>query len=1634
MFVLQLSRSDTFANISSLPASSEINREVKRTGVFPTTFEGAREKLEAAKKMHNWRMGAMDAASGITYSERTSGQKSWDKPREEIEAGGYGSRPGISVGRSPAAVKLEEMGYKDGEQELLNLQLDERFQKAHAEASTAIDGLKRTYDGVKKQLDSTTDPAGRRKLQLLMDDLAYAANVAASVVLKEEERYTLWGAKDAARKGRFEQQAGRTSLRDIFYQLVDANSYLAHESLAGFYNVQYDSGGRPEYLTNAAHPELEKYYSYINLAKGRMDSLGKAGQYEKLVENYAYNLGQFEAYFNRAVEKETSWFQYSKSIREAPTGIEKICAVASPFVEAASPVVAALSMLWPQTAILGYSYFSAQSIKSFQEGDYLHGGLMALTLAAPIFSSMTGSGSAFVSTAGKVGSVSSKGAGLFFMVDIGFSTGRLLIDGSKYGFSVEQMEELGSSLGFIAMPAVVHTRLAKVVPKKEPYNPVEEAPLELKGGEATSKIKLKIFEGADQKNRQSNEEMYSEAEATLKDGQKINIVRVKNTSNKKQMRVFDGMYSLLERNFRESEIESKDDYLNFIQDAYSDNFFVNVAYDLNGRVIGVGTYSYLGKISSIMGNVIAVDPGYRNLGLGQALLDFRDVQASKHAKNLGSEIKYAIAEIDLPNAGYDPPGLVSGRLKFHTEATNVRFVKTDGGGPLVYIMPDMQAYFENPSAGKADEWLIFAIRKYDGGNKISGKEIYPLLKYYYIDYLGIECGFDMQHMRQYFIQTLNANFSLNIPPGASEKKVERIFNKNASSRQFEFTKPADWIEKDIEVREIEPLTRRGKRSASPEAKKTKAETQTKKTWPEQLAPDNLNPDARKQKYRIESNKKIMTWEEFKEEYYKFRDDFYSRHDRNEIRLPEKFVNSLRNRKALWSFVKEYDGGLPAIRKRLTKEAAQATLETKPIQKHETFSQEGYDFLFGRIAHPLFDITEPQTGLIYRELQNEVGPQAISRDITSWTEIQTTVLNHVSKYGDNALIVIEGAAPHIWGAIPMLEKEAGCKYIQAPTLALALNKGLGDAIGKVDPERLAVQMTRDLGVVKYLGARDIEHFINERNAGTQNRNLIIGMEETGLHGLYTTEHAAGPYEDIIKYVREYSPKSVLYIHEDLNVENIKSGLNRYKETGQLGSGWSILPRDKFLATAIDLGVPVEFGAFGFLDRQNLQNAFGVSSLFGWQKFPYTYASMKVKAETKTGETAPKVRMEEPQGAKDNAEASQRGKPRGMVGGTAFTRQEPVRLDVPGLGPKTEPVKTQGDFVRQAERQVKELERLAGSVSARMSELDVRPNEKLQNCLEEINRLLFDIKFDVQKWKYGRSYVSVSEMPPDFAPVVKDVGLLALNSARAVQELKVLASKKPGAWGVGELEAVGRGLQDLYAAANTGKGLPLEVKLPPIQKTVIPTAASSAGPKQKEVQYWEKRAFELGQPIEVINEKRAERSWQPLKVEMKMKEGKLVPELVQDESYTLMVGGTAYGPGRPVRPGIWVKNPNVEAAPRSWEFGPDNWVVDGPDGRAYIHSTEFADRPRVLRPDGTAVWYENASKVYSGAYAQLTKTLVGGQKFVVAPIEEGFRLYVPERLIPGLRARFGYYQEYVMKDGALVGTGRRMAAGELGKPGK
>ena len=256
--------------------------------------------------------------------------------------------------------------------------------------------------------------------------------------------------------------------------------------------------------------------------------------------------------------------------------------------------------------------------------------------------------------------------------------------------------------------------------------------------------------------------------------------------------------------------------------------------------------------------------------------------------------------------------------------------------------------------------------------------------------------------------------------------------------------------------------------------------------------------------------------------------------------------------------------------------------------------------FSNLDNSLFDLTDERLRLAYQELKTTTKPEAYSRDTTSWDEIREFVGAH-TYHTSGTIIIVSGAAPHIWGAIPDLEKMVGARYISATShklgVDLVANEDLMIKFDNETPEqksrkaldKIQVQMRRALGVVKSLGYDTIEDYIADRNNAQNPRNVILGAEETGLHGLYLGKRDDQLHKVLFSFIKKVKTTSILYIHEDLNVENMRRTFEK---------GSSIrdkIPRDEIFDYAKTKSIPIEFGAFGHRDRKDYEIDFPLSKL-------------------------------------------------------------------------------------------------------------------------------------------------------------------------------------------------------------------------------------------------------------------------------------------------------------------------------------------------------------------------------------------------------------------------------------------------------
>ena len=239
-----------------------------------------------------------------------------------------------------------------------------------------------------------------------------------------------------------------------------------------------------------------------------------------------------------------------------------------------------------------------------------------------------------------------------------------------------------------------------------------------------------------------------------------------------------------------------------------------------------------------------------------------------------------------------------------------------------------------------------------------------------------------------------------------------------------------------------------------------------------------------------------------------------------------------------------------------------------------------------IQSPLFDFNDPTIKEVYNKLKNRVKPEVSARDIQSNYDIENAVEKHLEKYGNRALIIIFGAAYHIWGATNILEDKFNAEYISITPKKLDLEDIMDDEIcfsNEAPSERIEkakksieIQLTRCLGVVKHMGYKDSEDYMKDISDFDCAKNIVVGIEETGFHWEYDNQASKPIYEILTTFIERFKPKSILYIGEDLFSESMKRNFEEGLKTEFMGEPQY---RELFLTKAKKLKIPVEFASFG-----------------------------------------------------------------------------------------------------------------------------------------------------------------------------------------------------------------------------------------------------------------------------------------------------------------------------------------------------------------------------------------------------------------------------------------------------------------------
>ncbi|MEM2137987.1 MAG: GNAT family N-acetyltransferase [Candidatus Anstonellaceae archaeon] len=213
-------------------------------------------------------------------------------------------------------------------------------------------------------------------------------------------------------------------------------------------------------------------------------------------------------------------------------------------------------------------------------------------------------------------------------------------------------------------------------------------------------------------------------------------------------RLFMELLSLLRRNFPPSEIESESQFREYFHDKYSQNWFVEVALDSAGKVIGASLYSYYPQMDAVIYNIVVTSPEARRSGIASKLVQSMVENSDKISREQkGHGLFCVIAEIERPDASLNDDMRNIVRPHFHDTTSLVRAIKLSNGEPLVYLLPIMATDAERKAAEKdgkplEPEPLMFCIRPLAQDEKqgISAREAARLLISFYKDYLEKQCS------------------------------------------------------------------------------------------------------------------------------------------------------------------------------------------------------------------------------------------------------------------------------------------------------------------------------------------------------------------------------------------------------------------------------------------------------------------------------------------------------------------------------------------------------------------------------------------------------------------------------------------------------------------------------------------------------------------------------------------------------------------------------------------------------------------------------------------------------------------------------------------------------------------------------
>jgi len=224
-----------------------------------------------------------------------------------------------------------------------------------------------------------------------------------------------------------------------------------------------------------------------------------------------------------------------------------------------------------------------------------------------------------------------------------------------------------------------------------------------------------------------------------------------------------------------------------------------------------------------------------------------------------------------------------------------------------------------------------------------------------------------------------------------------------------------------------------------------------------------------------------------------------------------------------------------------------------------------------LGSPLFDFSDREVREAYERASAQRG-LIHNRDFDGAGKIEFEVERHLYLHGNKTLILLSGAAFHIYGAVEVLENRFDAGYISVTPKKINLGDVLESnkifkypaesELGKAR-EMLEIQMRRANGISAEMGYGNLFGFVEKVSSDREAGNVAVGIEETGLHDLYTPGYTARVYDTLGTFLDRFKPRSILFLRESKLF---------YPDRN----------REDFLRKAKRLGIPV--GIKGFLETK------------------------------------------------------------------------------------------------------------------------------------------------------------------------------------------------------------------------------------------------------------------------------------------------------------------------------------------------------------------------------------------------------------------------------------------------------------------